>query len=585
VPASFQPILGRREELRKWLGLGDARHLDDPSLHDLLDLDEDCVDAELIARQTLSQSNTLGALEGSITGASDQGTKDFFIHLHRYVENAREFLGPKLPQYRRELLEYRKAKFTREILSSYPPSRRLVKEERKRLREEAKAMRLPKEAADEAIADHFSAYRVPEQYRLLVELLDLSVYPDDPTWPNHFDILGHPDGQVPAAGEVDRTRQEQASLVPATSIDADDNRRYEEIRQKIRMAAEVLRDPAKAGAHAADNRHYRNTKFEGRVKQHQRLRGEIAEEDRLALRARAAEMRVTPEDAERIIDGGRTKRLDFDPPSLDFGSVRRQAVSSRKVLVRLAGSASPDPVKCSLRIKDSWLSVTPAELSVTSEAAFEVRPVSSALVAGTHRSGIEVESSGRTYTVPVEITVSEAAKARPFLLRWVLPVAYCLALLGAGSISKIVVIALLIAGTAVSVWQAIRTRQRRFIGLAAAGLIIGLLPLALRAGAMRGRGPEDARPPDRHGVAAPAGKVLALNDGLVEVDLGTAGDVRLETPFTRGTELIATNRRHEEFRLVVVRASGPGRFWARRAAAGSPLPAVGDMVRLTGTAD
>jgi len=327
MPApSFVPLTGYDKELREWLGLGDDRHPKDPSLHDLLDLDESCRDPETIKANSIERANALRGLETSIQREGDPAVVNLLNRVTRYISSAERLLcdGKQAEKYWQELIEYRSEAYRKYLRLHCDPEAPLNDEARATLLQIAGEHRLPQASGEEILSEFFVKTPIPEKYRDLVKWLKIEVHPKDPNWPTHFDVLGIPDGQSATKAILEKEKSAQLAKIPPLDRhpDPQKKRKAEAVRQYVENAATQL--SAQCPEYVEKCQRNRALKFEEMAKEHNRVHGELTAEGELRLLQEALSIRLSDEKANTTIVGV-------------FGSTRRSPGSQS------AGKPSPGP--------------------------------------------------------------------------------------------------------------------------------------------------------------------------------------------------------------------------------------------------
>jgi len=298
---SYVPLIGYEQQLRDWLKLGDHRHPDDPSLHDLLDLDESCLDRRQIE---VCSTHRAGILRGLESGIRDPVALSLLSRLERYISSAERLLcDPKgSGEYFYELSEHRAAQFVMELKRHWGPGDTIsgqVRNDLITLGEDR--FRLAKAAVERILAYFFQ--ELPEERRDLVRWLGIAVFREDPTWPTHFDVLGLPEAQPAGAKVVQKARDDQVAKLTTLlrHQELKKRRQAEAVRQQVESAAKEI--SASVSSYMETCRKERISAFTNMVKEHKQLRGELTTDGRARLLLEAGRLRLPEADALPVIDG------------------------------------------------------------------------------------------------------------------------------------------------------------------------------------------------------------------------------------------------------------------------------------------
>ncbi|MGM0485891.1 MAG: Hsp70 family protein [Planctomycetota bacterium] len=305
----FLPLIGWQAELREWLGLGDHRRPEDPSLHDLLDLDESCRDASRIKTRSVEQCNRLRGLEDRIWLDEDAARIEVLKRLQGYVASAHRLLCDEhnYRQYARELLEHRTRRFQRWMARFFCRDESISPDIREKLLAEAQRGGLDQSQAGESITEFFRPDcndEVPERYKLHVRWLDVPLFPEDPMWPTHYDVLGIDDGvSVDTKTVQEAATAQDAALEPFRRHPSPSKRRQAEMLQRaVQRAAQMLADQSQAVNYVHRCHKARTEKLEALVCEHLRMKATLSARDRLRLLSEAEKMRLAEAEAKEVIE-------------------------------------------------------------------------------------------------------------------------------------------------------------------------------------------------------------------------------------------------------------------------------------------
>ncbi|MFO7902075.1 MAG: PEGA domain-containing protein [Planctomycetota bacterium] len=298
----FQSFVGKEQELREWLGVSNQRRLADPSLHDLLDLDEMCRDRRRIKQRSVEYARKLRDIEGQIMKSGAPASITLFKQLQGYISSAERALCDCREQYMAELCEHRTEQFLKYLGSHYVPTDPLAGDDRKELLQSAEQrFRLRQDQAEEVLDEYFIDPEIPEPYRNHVKWLKMPVFPEDPKWPTHFDILGVDEAETLSAGVVQRAEAKRCAELPDFSRHPkqDKKREVEAVQRRVQAAAKRLAQDA--AGYLEECRKARIGKFKGIVKEHKKLKkGKLTISGKSLLLRAAARLRIEDE-AERVI--------------------------------------------------------------------------------------------------------------------------------------------------------------------------------------------------------------------------------------------------------------------------------------------
>ncbi len=292
----FNAFPGRSRLLCDWLRLRGDRHADDPSLHDLLELDESCFDRALIRAKVIQQTRKLRALEASVHSQGDPAESRFLNALQAYISSAERILCENREQYEAELQEYRVRMLRRTLRDHFEPHSGLPDGERATLVSRlSPRLRIPERIAKQIVDEYFEPDARPEgSSAQLVKWLSIPPFPDDPVWPTHFDMLGLKEGQSATANMIRKKCAEQIAKIAKFERhpNPDKSRDAKLVRKKLEAAAEVLSDPVESRHHLERCVNARTRKLRSLVKEHIRLKTRLEEGDRLLLHRRGLRLRL-----------------------------------------------------------------------------------------------------------------------------------------------------------------------------------------------------------------------------------------------------------------------------------------------------
>lgn len=450
----FSPFPGRGDYLRTWLGLGDERHPEDPSLHDLLDLDESCRDEGQIQSRTQAQYGKLLSLEAHIRAKEGLDTNRLLSDLLLYIAQAPAVLcdPKKRDQYGQELLGYRQNKLVALLEQQhFQPGDRVDEMQRNRLVEAGSLrFRLSKEDAERTIRDFFRRDDVPDGERDLVSWLQVAVFKEDPCWPTHFDVLGLEDGSPaePMAVQSARTAQLGSAKLQGLLRHPDHARqeRAKSVLLRVEQAARELGNPTKTRSYIAECRKQREAEFRRHCQEYRDFRGENPRaRERLSLLAQAAnDLRLPQSDAERVISevfhehqrqtppaqveqpapkpvpqpAAPLPKLDVSPRRLSFGTVVRGDNQDGTLTLRNTGGGTLEArVKC----RHPWAIPDRSTISVRGDQVVSIRVNTATLKRGSWWTTVYITSNGGGVRIPVDVDVTAEGHTA---LRW-LARAFC----------------------------------------------------------------------------------------------------------------------------------------------------------------